>query len=137
LPIGCLNKKGTFKTRLKEGRKTMVFAHSGPMSPMTGVEAHLIKCLLLHGTLIQPVSCAENLQLVNSLIEGTVLYHNRSTGATTTEQEPEAAAVSLDADDVVLNADGVALDAAFALEDTDMAMEPTNGGLEEATPNGL
>jgi hypothetical protein len=46
VPIGCL-KKTTFKTRVKEGRKKMC-AHRGPLSPMYGVEAHLLKCLLLH-----------------------------------------------------------------------------------------
>jgi hypothetical protein len=47
-------------------------AHRGPLSPMTGVDAHLLKCLLLRGTVRQPVSCAKGLQLANSLIEGTV-----------------------------------------------------------------
>jgi hypothetical protein len=39
---------------------------------MDEIEAHLIKVILLHGGFCQPVSCAEGLQLVNSIIEGTV-----------------------------------------------------------------
>jgi hypothetical protein len=42
------------------------------MSPVAGIEAHLQKCLPLYGAMIQPVSCADGLQLTNSLIEGTV-----------------------------------------------------------------
>jgi hypothetical protein len=47
-------------------------AHSGPLSPMAGIEAHLLKYLLFCGAMIHSVSCAEGLQLANSLIEGTV-----------------------------------------------------------------
>jgi hypothetical protein len=48
-PISSL-KEGTFKTRIKEGR-IMKYDHRGPMFPMAGVEAHLLKCLLLGGAM--------------------------------------------------------------------------------------
>jgi hypothetical protein len=69
IPINSL-KKDTFKTRIKEGRQKKC-AHRGTLSPVTGVEAHLLKCLLLQGTMRQQVSCVEGLKLANSIIDGT------------------------------------------------------------------
>jgi hypothetical protein len=39
---------------------------------MAGFEAHLLKCLIIRGATRQPVSCAEGLQLANSIIDGTI-----------------------------------------------------------------
>jgi hypothetical protein len=54
----------------KVGRKLKV-RHWGTTSPMVGIEGHLLAAILRQDALLQPVYCAEGLELVNSMIEGT------------------------------------------------------------------
>jgi hypothetical protein len=60
----------TALSRKKFGRKLKV-KHCGTESPMTGIEGHSLATTLRRAALHQPVSCAEGLELANSLIEGT------------------------------------------------------------------
>jgi hypothetical protein len=63
-------KMETALSRNKVGRKLKV-KHRGTNSPMAGIEGHLLAAILRRAALRQPVSCAEGLELANSLIEGT------------------------------------------------------------------
>jgi hypothetical protein len=45
--------------------------HHGTTSPMSGIEGHLLAVILCQAALLQPVYCAEGLELANSTIEGT------------------------------------------------------------------
>jgi hypothetical protein len=66
-----LLKRNTIKARTRNIRNLMC-THPGPLSPMYKVEAHVLKVILIRGAMRQPVSCAEELSLANSLITGTV-----------------------------------------------------------------
>jgi hypothetical protein len=57
-------------SRNKVGIKLKV-THRGTTSPMVGIEGHLSAAILRRAALSQPVSCAEGLELANSMIEGT------------------------------------------------------------------
>jgi hypothetical protein len=46
--------------------------HRGTESPMADIEGHLLAAILCRAALRQPVSCAEGLELANSLIGGTI-----------------------------------------------------------------
>jgi hypothetical protein len=70
VPVSNL-KVETTRTRTKPGRK-FKYLKPGPLSSMAGVEAHLLKCVLLRGEMRQPVSCAERLELASSFIQDTV-----------------------------------------------------------------
>jgi hypothetical protein len=56
-------------SRNRVGRKLKV-KHCGTKSPMAGIEGHLIAAIIGRAAIRQPVSCAEGLQLANSMIEG-------------------------------------------------------------------
>jgi hypothetical protein len=56
--------------RNKEGHKLKV-EQRGAVSPMSGIEADLLGIILRRVALRQPVSCAEGLELANSLIDWT------------------------------------------------------------------
>jgi hypothetical protein len=45
--------------------------HRGTTLPLSGIEGHLVAVILGRAELHQPVSCAEGLELANSMIEGT------------------------------------------------------------------
>jgi hypothetical protein len=60
----------TALSRNKVGRKLKV-KHRGTESPMAGIKGHLLAAILCRAALRQPISCAEGLELENSLIEGT------------------------------------------------------------------
>jgi hypothetical protein len=60
----------TVLSRMKSGHKFKV-KHRGTVSPMIDIEAHLLGIILCRAALGQPISCAEGLELANSLIEGT------------------------------------------------------------------
>jgi hypothetical protein len=64
-------KIGTIQGCTKPTRK-LICTDRDPLRPMHEVEAHLIKVILLRRAMLQPVRCAEGLQLENSIIEGTV-----------------------------------------------------------------
>jgi hypothetical protein len=64
-------KYNTVLSRNRTGYKLKV-QHPGTRSPMVGIEAHLLVIILRCAALRQPVSCAEGLELANSLLEGTV-----------------------------------------------------------------
>jgi hypothetical protein len=53
-------------------KRKLKCTHHGPLSPMHEVEAHLLKVILLHGAMHQPVRCGEGLELANSIIEDTM-----------------------------------------------------------------
>jgi hypothetical protein len=55
---------------MKPGHKSKV-KHRGTISSMIGIDAHLLGIILRRATLRHPVSCAEGLDLDNSLIAGT------------------------------------------------------------------
>jgi hypothetical protein len=63
-------KYNTVLSRNITGNKLKV-QHPGTRSHMVGIKAHLIGIILSRAALRQPVSCAEGLELANSLIEGT------------------------------------------------------------------
>jgi hypothetical protein len=69
-PLADLNRETA--TRYAQINCKLMCTHRGPLTPMIEVEAHLLKVMLLRGTMRLPVSCAEGLELANSLIEGTV-----------------------------------------------------------------
>jgi hypothetical protein len=73
-PISYL-KSGTIKA-MRRSTRNLLCTHPGLLSPMHKVEAHLLKVILLRGTMQQPVSCREGLELANSLIEGTPTQNN-------------------------------------------------------------
>jgi hypothetical protein len=56
--------------RNKVGQKLKV-KHRVTPSPMSGIEGPLLATILRGAALRQPVSCAEGLELANSMIEGT------------------------------------------------------------------
>jgi hypothetical protein len=60
----------TVLSRMKPGHKFKV-KHRGTVSPMIGIDAHLLGIILRRSDLRHPVSCAEGLELANSLTEGT------------------------------------------------------------------
>jgi hypothetical protein len=60
----------TVLLRNKPGHKLKV-KHHGAVSPMIGIEAHLLGPILHRAALRHPVSCAEGLELANSLFDGT------------------------------------------------------------------
>jgi hypothetical protein len=60
----------TTLSRNRVGRKLKV-KYRDTESPMVGIEGHLLAAILRRAALRQPVSCAEGLELANSLIEGT------------------------------------------------------------------
>jgi hypothetical protein len=63
-------KYNTVLSRNRTGHKLKV-QHTGTLSPMVGIKAHLLGIILRRAALRHPVSCAEGLELANSLIEGT------------------------------------------------------------------
>jgi hypothetical protein len=60
----------TALNRKRAGRKLKV-KHRGIESPMTGIEGYLLAAILRIAALRQHVSCAEGLDLADSLLEGT------------------------------------------------------------------
>jgi hypothetical protein len=62
----------TVMSRNKKGH-TLKVQHPGILSPMVSIEAHLFGIIMRCTALIHPISCAEGLELANSLIEGTAL----------------------------------------------------------------
>jgi hypothetical protein len=62
----------TVLSRNRVGRKLKV-KHRATESPMAGIEGHLLAAILCRAALRQPVSCAEGLEVANSLIEGTTI----------------------------------------------------------------
>jgi hypothetical protein len=71
-PLAELN-RATIKWHTKINCKLMC-THRGPLTLMHGVEAHIIKVVLLRGAMHQPVSYAEGLELANSLIKSTLSH---------------------------------------------------------------
>jgi hypothetical protein len=62
----------------KFGRNLKV-KHHGTHSPMSDIKGHLLAGILRRAGLRQPVSCAEGLELSNSMIEGTTKQLNGPT----------------------------------------------------------
>jgi hypothetical protein len=63
-------KYNTVLSRNRTGHKFKV-QHPETLSPIVGIEAHLLGIILRRAALRQSVSCAEWLKLANSRIEGT------------------------------------------------------------------
>ncbi len=70
LPEDSISKE-TVQSRLKAGRNLMV-AHPGPNSPMTAIESYLVDMLTTLAAMRQPVTPDVALEMINSMIQGTV-----------------------------------------------------------------
>jgi hypothetical protein len=70
LPEDSISKE-TVRSRLRAGRNVMV-AHPGPNSPMIAIESYLVDMLTTLAAMRQPVTPAVALEMINSVIHGTV-----------------------------------------------------------------
>jgi hypothetical protein len=70
LPEDSISKE-TVQSRLRVGRNLMV-AHPGPNSPMIAIESYLVDMLTTLAAMRQPVTPAVALEMINSMIQGTV-----------------------------------------------------------------
>mmetsp|Transcript_8799 Transcript_8799/g.12803 ORF Transcript_8799/g.12803 Transcript_8799/m.12803 type:complete len:342 (+) Transcript_8799:694-1719(+) len=64
--------KETVRSRLKPQRKLMV-ANTGVVSPMVRMEGYFVDIFLTLGAMRQPSNATEGLQIINSMIKGTVI----------------------------------------------------------------
>jgi len=71
LPPKYMVTKETVRSRLKPQRKLMV-ANTGVVSPMVRMEGYFVDIFLTLGAMRQPSNATEGLQIINSMIKGTV-----------------------------------------------------------------